>query len=117
MHYFTPGVISVMLFWDRTMFLATVCACILVAASLMECTIALEFNHILENHDQDPSFDNIVEQKYPLLESLEPSFVTAHRRNLALNDSPDDSVQTCDPKCWQHKNEWLSCDDLVCIVH
>ena len=92
-----------------------------VASSLLECADAHGFHHP-ETHDLDPSFDNVAIQKYPMLEN-KPSFVAAyHRRKLAEDLTFDDSTKTespiCDPKCYFNKknNQWLSCDDLVCIA-
>ena len=87
---------------------------LVVAASLFECTDAHGFHHPISN-EQDFSFENIVEQKYP---TLPTKFISKHRRQLATDfthKSGSETVPICDPKCYQNpKNgNWLSCDDLV----
>ena len=87
---------------------------LVVAASLFECTDAHGFHHPISN-EQDFSFENIVEQKYP---TLPTKFISKHRRQLAkdfTHKSGSETVPICDPKCYQNpKNgNWLSCDDLV----
>ena len=92
---------------------------LLVTISLLE-TIDAHGIHHPTTHEEDPSFDNIIEQKYPTLASLDPGVVAEHRRKLAENlehDSETDDSFICDPQC--HRNAgsetWLSCDDLVRI--
>ena len=90
---------------------------LVVAASLFECTDAHGFHHPISN-EQDFSFENIVEQKYP---TLPTTFISKHRRQLAedfTHKSGSETVPICDPNCYQNpKNgKWLSCDDLVRIL-
>ena len=90
------------------------------AASLMEYVDAHGVHHPAAR-DQDPSFHNLVEQKYPTLSSLGPSFVAQHRRKLAedFTHQSENSSAICDPKCYfdTRKDTWLSCDDLVRIAY
>ena len=90
---------------------------VLTVSSLLECADAHGYHHPAAR-DQDPSFDNIVEQKYPTLDSLEPSFVAMHRRKLATDLSrkvEQINIGICEPKCYLNPDtkKWLSCDDLV----
>ena len=90
---------------------------LVVAASLFECTDAHGFHHPISN-EQDFSFENIVEQKYP---TLPTKFISKHRRQLAkdfTHESGSETVPICDPKCYQNpeNGNWLSCDDLVRII-
>ena len=90
----------------------------LLTPVLLGCVDAHGYSHP-GIHTQDRSFDNIVEQKYETLESLDPTFVAAHRRKLAkdFTDDRNEISFTCDPKCYLDPSPngqgWLSCDDLV----
>ena len=92
----------------------------LLTAVLLGCVDAHGYSHP-GIHTQDRSFDNIVEQKYDTLESLDPTFVAAHRRKLAkdFTDDRNEKSFTCDPKCYFDNSPkgkgWMSCDDLVRI--
>ena len=88
----------------------------LAAASLLEFVDAHGVHHPIAR-DEDSSFDNIVEQKYPTLSSLDPIFVAEYRRSLAvdLTHNSENSSAVCDPECYfdQNQKTSLSCDDLV----
>ena len=75
---------------------------VLIFALLLEYTDAHGFHHP-ESHLEDPSFDNIVEQQYPTLASLDPSFVATHRRKLATD------LGICAKTCKNGR----SCNDMV----
>ena len=90
---------------------------IVVAASLFDCTDAHGFHHPISN-EEDFSFENIVEQKYP---TLPTKFISKYRRQLAkdfTHESASETIPICDPKCYQNpeNGNWLSCDDLVRII-
>ena len=86
-----------------------------LAAYLFDHTDAHGFHHP-SSVEQDPSFENIVEQRYSTL-----PFMSKHRRQLAedfTHESGNQTIAICDPKCYWNEgdNQWLSCDDLVCCV-
>ena len=88
-----------------------------VVARLFDGADAHGFHHPISN-EQDFSFENIVEQKYP---TLPTKFISKHWRQLAedlTHKSGSETVPTCDPKCYQNpeNGKWLSCDDLVRIL-
>ena len=91
---------------------------VLVAtASLLNLVDAHGCHHPATRHE-DPSFDNLVEQKYPTLADLEPNFVANHRRKLAedlTHDSKSGESLVCGD-CYKSGNKWFTCDDLVSIL-
>ena len=91
----------------------------LIITSQLKLIDAFGAHHPVANA-KDPSFDNIVAQKYPTLSSLGPNFVAEYRRNLAvdLTHKSENASAVCDPQCYLEqgndgKSRWLSCDDLV----
>ena len=88
---------------------------VVLAVHLCKYTDAHGF-HRPSSKDQDPSFGNIVEQKYS---SLPTKFISKHRRQLAedfTHESGNQTIAICDPQCYWNEadKKWLSCDDLVC---
>ena len=90
---------------------------LVATTSLLNLVDAHGFHHPT-TRDEDPSFDNLVEQKYPTLADLDPNFVANHRRKLAedfTHDSKNGTSLVCG-NCYKSGNKWHTCDDLVSIL-